>query len=99
MPSESGGIWNALGVARYLITNRNGAIEALTEFTTFQDEYDACDLFFQAMAHRRPGEKPQALACFDKAVEWMEKNSPTADELIHFRAEAADLLNVKETTN
>ena len=57
--------------------------------------YDGYDLFFQAMAHWQLGHKPQSLACFDKAVEWMEKNPQADEELIRFRAEAAALLGLE----
>jgi tetratricopeptide (TPR) repeat protein len=89
-----------LGVAQYRSGRYAEAIATLERnLTAGHGEYDGYDLFFQAMAHWRLGEKPQALACFDKAVEWMEQNSPSDDELIRFRAEAAALLNVKEKTN
>ena len=57
--------------------------------------YDGYDLFFQAMAHWQLGDKPQALACFHKALEWMEKNQQADEELVRFRAEAATLLGLE----
>jgi len=88
---------NTLGVAQYRAGRYAEAVATLDRsLTAGHGEYDGYDLFFQAMAHWRLGEKPQALACFDKAVEWMQKNKPADDELIRFRAEAAALLDVKE---
>jgi non-specific serine/threonine protein kinase/serine/threonine-protein kinase len=55
--------------------------------------------FFLAMANWQLGDKPQARIWYDKAVQWMDKNQPTDEELIRFRAEAAALLEVKEKKN
>ena len=38
------------------------------------------------------------LAWYDKAVEWTEKNKPDDEELLRFRAEAAELLEIAEKT-
>ena len=32
----------------------------------------------------------------DKAVAWMDKNDPKGDDLLRFRAEAAEVLGIKE---
>jgi hypothetical protein len=56
---------------------------------------DAGQWFFLAMAHRQVGEKDKAREWYDKAVEWMDKNEPKNDELRRFRAEAAELLELK----
>ena len=36
---------------------------------------------------------------YEKAVQWMDKNKPDDEELKQFRAEAAELLGMKEKTN
>ena len=43
------------------------------------------------------GEKEEARQSYDQAVEWMEKNRPEDEELLRFRAEAAELLGIGET--
>jgi hypothetical protein len=54
------------------------------------------------MAHWQLGEKGKALEHFDRAVQWMDKNlerghsMPRGRELPRFRAEAAELLGVKD---
>jgi eukaryotic-like serine/threonine-protein kinase len=91
---------NTLGVAQYRAGRYAEAIATLERSTTADHgEYSGYDLFFQAMAHWRLGEKPRALACFDKAVGWMEQKRRADEELIRFRAEAAALLNLKEKTD
>jgi hypothetical protein len=88
---------NTLGVAQYRAGRYAEAVATLERNLTAPGGKSAgYDLFFQAMAHWRLGNKPQALTCFDKAVEWMEQNQRADDELIRFRAEAAALLEVKE---
>ena len=57
---------------------------------------DATDWFFLAMAHWQLGDKDEARKWYDKAVEWMDKNQPKNEELLRFRAEAAELLGISE---
>ena len=52
--------------------------------------------FFLAMAHWKLGEKDKAREWYDRAVQWMDKNKPTNNELRHFRTEASELLELKE---
>ena len=88
---------NTLGVAQYRAGRYAEAIATLDRsLAAGHGQYDGYDLFFQAMAHWQLGDKPQALACFDKAVEWMEKNQQADEELVRFRAEAAALLGVED---
>ena len=88
---------NTLGVAQYRAGRHAEAIATLDRsLAAGHGAYDGYDLFFQAMAHWQLGDKTQSLACFDKAVEWMEKNPQADEELVRFRAEAAALLGVKE---
>ena len=55
---------------------------------------DSREWFLLAMAHWKLGDKAEARAWYDKAVEWMEKNQPKNEELRRFRAEASELLGV-----
>jgi hypothetical protein len=48
------------------------------------------------MAHWQLGEKDKAREWYDKATLWMEKNQPKNEELLRFRAEASELLELKE---
>jgi hypothetical protein len=56
---------------------------------------DSYDWFFLAMAHWQLGEEEKARQWFDRAVQWMDKNTPKGSEFGHFRAEAAELLKVE----
>ena len=38
----------------------------------------------------------EARESYDRAIRWMEKNAPDNKELIRFRAEAAELLDVAQ---
>ncbi len=50
------------------------------------------------MAQWQLNNKDEARTWFDKAVEWTEKNKPGDEELLRFRAEAAELLRIAEKT-
>jgi hypothetical protein len=71
-----------------------------------RDGGDAFDWFFLAMAHGQLGHKDEARKWYDKAVEWMEKNkvqlekdAEHRDELQRFRAEAKDVLGLKDPSS
>jgi hypothetical protein len=57
---------------------------------------DAYQWFFLAMAHWQLGQKEKARELYDRAVQWMDKNEPKNEELRRFRAEASQLLELKE---
>jgi hypothetical protein len=48
------------------------------------------------MAHWQLDEKDEARTWYEKAVEWMDMNQPKNEELLRFRAEAAELLGIIE---
>ena len=52
--------------------------------------------FFLAMAYWQLSEKQKARPWYEKAVEWMDKHDPKNEELRRFRAEAEELLRVKQ---
>jgi serine/threonine protein kinase/tetratricopeptide (TPR) repeat protein len=97
---KDGNLYNTLGVACYRAGDWNGAIEALEKSMKLQGD-NAFDRFFLAMAHWRLTKKDEALKCYERAVEWLEKNRPTLsnqfeEELSRIRAEAKELLNAKD---
>jgi serine/threonine protein kinase/WD40 repeat protein len=89
---------NTLGVAQYRVGHFADAVATLQKSQALGNRI-ADDLFFLAMAHWRLGDNPQARTCFQKAVEWMEKNQPADYELLRFRAEAAALLGLDKKKN
>jgi serine/threonine protein kinase/Flp pilus assembly protein TadD len=90
-------IWNTLGVAQYSAGQWQPAIDSLEKSMTLRKGGDASDWFFLAMAHWQLDHKDGARQWYDKAVEWMDKNAPKNEELLRFRAEAAELLGVTQT--
>jgi tetratricopeptide (TPR) repeat protein len=88
--------WNTLGVAEYRMGHWKAAVAALKKSIELRKEGDSFDWFFLAMAHWQLREKDTAREWYDRAAEWMEKNQPTNEELIRFRAEAAGLLGIEK---
>jgi tetratricopeptide (TPR) repeat protein len=88
---------NTLGVALYRVGQYAKAVSVLEQsLAAGKGEWDAFDLFFLAMAHRRQGRSSSARACFDRAVRWLsERKNLSARhvaELTGFRAEAEAVL-------
>jgi tetratricopeptide (TPR) repeat protein len=91
-----GTYWNTLGVAQYRTGDWKAALEALeNSMRLLPGKQESFNMFFLAMAHWRLGEKDKAREWYDKAVAWMDKNQPTNEELLRFRAEAAELLGIE----
>jgi tetratricopeptide (TPR) repeat protein len=93
---DDGSIWNTLGVAQYRAGEWQLAIDALNSSLKLRNGGDSADWFFVAMARWQLGHKDEARQWYDKAVEWMDKNAPKNEELLRFRAEAAELLGIAE---
>jgi hypothetical protein len=55
-----------------------------------------CRWIFLALAHWHLGEQENARELYDRAVGWMDKNEPKNEEMRRFRAEAAQLLELKD---
>src|SRR5262249_31451474 len=100
------GYRGTLGVAHYRNGDWKASIEALTQWlqrrkgsdssvSLFREGSDSSSGFFLAMAYWQLGEKKDARAWYDKAVQWMDKNNPKDEELRRFRAEASALLGIK----
>jgi tetratricopeptide (TPR) repeat protein len=91
---RNGNYWNTLGVAHYRTGNWKGAVEALARSMQLRNGGDSGDWYFLAMAHWQLRSTTEARRWYDTAVEWMEKNEPTDDELCRFRAEAEELMKI-----
>ena len=68
------------------------AIAALDKSMELRKGGNSKEWFFLAMAHWQLGEKDKAREFYDRAVQWMDKNQPTHEELLRFRAEAEELM-------
>ncbi len=84
--------WLMLGEAQYRAGDWKAASEALDKSTALGQSGDAYTWFFRAMTHWQLDQKPEARQCYDKAVEWMEKNAKNNKDLRRFKAEAEKLL-------
>jgi len=96
-PTERG-YWNTLGAAQYRARNWKAAIEALEKSMGLSKGGDSHDWFFLGMAYWKLGNKKQGRLWYDKALEWMDENAPYSLDLRHLRAEAAEVLGIKEQT-
>jgi superkiller protein 3 len=96
LAATDGACWNTLGVAQYRASDFDGAILSLTRSLELRKGGDAFDWFFLAMVHFKRDAKTEAMAYYNKAAQWMDKNAPKQWELTRFRAEAAELLSIKE---
>ncbi len=78
-----------MGVAEYRAGNAKAAAAALQESMRLRSGGDAYDWLFLAMVRRRLGDPADARRWYDRSVTWIETNAPHDQELLHFRAEAA----------
>ncbi|HUG66549.1 MAG TPA: protein kinase [Pirellulaceae bacterium] len=93
---KNGACWNTLGVVLYRQGSWSPAVTALKTSMELRKGGDSFDWFFLAMSHWQIEQKEEARKWYDEAVEWMEKNNPANEELLRFRAEAAELLGIQE---
>ena len=91
---QVGSCWTTLGIAHYRIGRWQEAIDALQKAGELRAGGDSVDWFFLAMARWQLGDKEQAGAWHDRAVQWMEKVQPQNDELRRFRQEAEALIGI-----
>ncbi|QDV43886.1 Serine/threonine-protein kinase PknB [Stieleria neptunia] len=86
---------NTLGVALYRDGQWAAAIETLEKSADMHKGVNlALDGFFLAMANFQLGERQKADEWFTRSVDVMKESSPDDDELIQFRAEAEDLMQM-----
>jgi tetratricopeptide (TPR) repeat protein len=96
---KSANSWQILGRVCYRKGDWKASISALTRSVDLSVAgAEADQAFFLAMAHWQLGEREKAREWYDTAVRWMEKNQPENAELRRFRAEAAPLLGIEETS-
>ena len=94
---RNGTYHDTLGTALYRAGRWKAALEALkTADQLSTGKPEGSTAFFIAMAHWRLGDKAEARRWYDRAVEWMDKNQPKNEELLRFRTEASELLDVQE---
>jgi tetratricopeptide (TPR) repeat protein len=87
-----GTYWTTLGAAHYRAGQWKEAVAALQKSMDLRLGGDSLDWLFLAMAHWQLGEKDKARELFDRAIQWMDNDSPQYWELRHVRAEAEKLV-------
>lgn len=95
---NNGGLLNTLGVALYRDEQWQAASDAFQKSIKHGADGPHNWLFI-AMSHWQLDQKEKAREWYDKSVAWMDNKKPDDKELIRFRAEAEELLGVKEETN
>jgi tetratricopeptide (TPR) repeat protein len=93
---QSGHYWLVLGVAQYRTGKLKDAIASLKKSMEILAGGGSGHWFILAMAHRQLGNEAEARKWYDQAVGWMEKSQPRDEQWRRYRAEAAELLGVKE---
>jgi serine/threonine protein kinase/Flp pilus assembly protein TadD len=86
--------WNTLGVAQYRAGDWKAAVVGLEKSLELRGG-DAFDWFYLAMAHWQLGDKKQARQWYDKAVSWIDKAKPQAEDYMRLRVEAQALLGIQ----
>jgi len=93
---ESAGGWNTLGVAQYRAGKFAAAVNALNKSVQLNNGTPfSVDAFFLAMSHWQAGHRDKALQWYRHAERWIRTRAPKDKQLISFRAEAADVLDLK----
>jgi tetratricopeptide (TPR) repeat protein len=96
-PKKQGGLWNTLGVAHYRAGNWKAAVAALEKSTALGKGGTSYDWFCLAMAQWQLGNKPEAHRWHVRAIQWMDQNHSEEPELLRFRGEAEELLQIKKS--
>jgi Flp pilus assembly protein TadD len=92
---------STLGIARYRSGDWKQAVVDLEKTIGLRgpdDSSNANESFFLAMSRWQLGDKPGARQWFDRGITWMDRTKSRTDEMRRFRAEAAELLGIKDNT-
>jgi tetratricopeptide (TPR) repeat protein len=96
---ENADFRSTLGVAQYRQGHWKAALASLEKANRLYQDRDEGTWWFLAMAHWRLGEKEAARTCYDRATQLSKVYEYPREEEGRFRAEAADLLGIKEQKN
>jgi serine/threonine protein kinase len=91
------GHWNVLGIAHYRLGEYASAITALEKAMSLRSVKHPADQFFLAMAHRQLQHERQARECYGEAIAWMDKHRQQNQDLLRYRAEAAEQLGITDS--
>jgi tetratricopeptide (TPR) repeat protein len=93
---DDGNIWSTLGVAQYRRGLWKDAVASLKKAEGLAGGTGIEIPLFLAMAHWRLGETEDARTCFDRADKRLQKHEIPPEEPSRWRAEAAELLGIKD---
>jgi serine/threonine-protein kinase len=94
---NSAGAWHAMGGATYRAGQWREAIMALEKAVQLTRPFPWPEQhFFLAMAHERAGPKDEARKWYQQGVDWMVKHGPKYPTFVRNRAEAAEVLGLKD---
>jgi tetratricopeptide (TPR) repeat protein/serine/threonine protein kinase len=100
---KAGNHWQTLGVAHYRTGDWTAAVAALAKSRELRKGWGATDRLFLAMSHQKLGNHDEARKVYEQALQWLEKDKEGlekdkwhAEELRRFRAEAAEVLELKK---
>src|SRR5262249_27273661 len=99
---QDGNSRHTLGVALYRAGDWQAALGELTRSMEFRKGGDSVDWLFLAMAHRQLGHRDEARQWFERAAKWMDEHATRNkellrfQELLRFRAEAEELLQINK---
>jgi tetratricopeptide (TPR) repeat protein len=96
---QSDPAWQTLGIAQYRAGKFKDAITAIERSIELRNGNDCTDAFFLAMAYWQradPGDREKARKWFDQGLAWMRDYKLQSEELRRYRAEAAEVLGVKD---
>jgi tetratricopeptide (TPR) repeat protein len=94
---QSGHYWLVLGVAQYRAGQSRDAVASIQKSMEILAGGGTRHWFILAIAHWQVGNKAAARKWYDQAVKWIEENQPRKNQVRRYRAEAAEVLRVKET--
>jgi tetratricopeptide (TPR) repeat protein len=91
----NGSFWNTLGVANYRAGDWSAALAALEKSDELlEGQMFSFNGYFLAMAHCQLGRHDEARQWYAKSVKWMDDNMSNNEELVRFRAEAEQTLEL-----
>lgn len=88
--------YNTLGAAYYRNREFALAIEALDKSIQLRGRDTGEDLLLKALAHWQIGDLNAARRDYDQAIVWMQQHAPVHETLRRLRAEAEQLLGIRE---
>jgi tetratricopeptide (TPR) repeat protein len=94
--AHNGFYWCTLGAAYYGMGDYPAAIREIEKSLQFPHEWDSLAWFYLAMAYERLGKKEQARQWYERACERQEKQELSRVEARRIRAEAEQVLGLRQ---